>query len=62
MCRSSSAVRELLCRAAFPEKPKSLSALTLEGGMAPELAYITAKFTALAPFAKVADLLGELLL
>src|SRR5208282_3291551 len=44
-----------------PEEPKSLSALTLEGGMAPELAYITAKFAALAPFGKVADLLAELL-
>jgi hypothetical protein len=29
--------------------------------MAPELADITAKFAALAPFAKVADLLSELL-
>ncbi len=29
--------------------------------MAPELAYVTAKFAALAPFAKVADLLAELL-
>jgi hypothetical protein len=29
--------------------------------MAPELAYVTAKFAALAPFAKVAELLAELL-
>ncbi|WP_292533992.1 hypothetical protein [Methylocystis sp.] len=29
--------------------------------MAPELAYVTAKFGALAPFAKVAHLLAELL-
>ena len=43
------------------EEPRSFSALTLEGGMAPELAYVTAKFAALAPFAKVADLLSELL-
>ena len=43
------------------EEPKSFSVLTIEGGMAPELAYVTAKFAALAPFAKVADLLAELL-
>lgn len=43
-----------------PEEPKSFSALTLEGDMAPELAYITAKFAALAPFEKVADLLRAL--
>ena len=30
-------------------------------GVAPELAYITVKFDALAPFARVADLLSELL-
>ena len=29
--------------------------------MAPELAYVTTKFAALAPFAKVADLLADLL-
>ena len=29
--------------------------------MAPELAYVTAKFAALAPFTKVAELLAELL-
>jgi Transposase len=43
------------------EDPKSFSALTFESGVAPELAYVTAKFAALAPFAKVADLLAELL-
>ena len=43
------------------DEPRSFSALTLEGGLAPELAYVTAKFAALAPFAKVADLLAELL-
>jgi len=31
------------------------------GGIAPELAYLTAKFAALAPFARVTDLLSELL-
>jgi hypothetical protein len=43
------------------EESSSFSALTLEGGMAPELAYVAAKFAALAPFAKVAELLAELL-
>ena len=43
------------------DEPRSFSALALEGGIAPELAYVTAKFAALAPFAKVADLLAELL-
>jgi len=43
------------------DEPRSFSALTLEGGTAPELAYVTAKFAALAPFAKVANLLAELL-
>ena len=49
------------CREVLPKEPRSFSALTLEGGMAPELAYVTAKFAALAPFGKVADLLAELL-
>ena len=31
------------------------------GGVAPELAYITAKFAALVPFARVRDLFAELL-
>jgi hypothetical protein len=43
------------------EESSSFSALALEGGMAPELAYVTAKFAALAPFAKVAERLAELL-
>ncbi|AZG78822.1 hypothetical protein [Methylocystis rosea] len=43
------------------QKPKSFSVLTLEGGLSPELAYVTAKFAALAPFARVADFLTELL-
>jgi hypothetical protein len=42
------------------EEPSGFSALTLEGGVAPELAYVTAKFAVLAPFAKVADLIDEL--
>jgi len=37
------------------------AALFAAGGVAPELAYVTAKFAALAPFARVADLLSELL-
>jgi hypothetical protein len=49
------------CREIAEEEPRSFSALTLEGGMAPEFAYVTAKFAALAPFAKVANLLAELL-
>jgi hypothetical protein len=49
------------CRDALPEESRSFSALPLEGGMAPELAYMTAKFAALAPLAKVADLLAKLL-
>jgi hypothetical protein len=48
------------CRAGMPE-PKSFAALPPTGGIAPELAYVTAKFAALAPFARVADLLSELL-
>ena len=48
------------CRAGMQE-PKSFSALAATDGVAPELAYITAKFAALAPFARVADLLSELL-
>ena len=35
--------------------------MMVTGGIAPELAYVTAKFAALAPFARVADLLSELL-
>lgn len=43
------------------EEPSGFSALTLEEGVAPELAYVNAKFAVLAPFAKVADLIDELL-
>ena len=49
------------CCREVADEPRSFSALTLERGIAPELAYVTAKFAALAPFAKVADLLAELL-
>lgn len=48
------------CRAGQPE-PKSYAAMLAIGRVAPELAYVTAKFAALAPFARVADLLSELL-
>src|SRR4051794_20864104 len=45
-----------------PGEPKSFAALDLGAGtVAPELAYVTAKFAALAPFGKVAALLSELL-
>src|SRR3954465_10004566 len=44
-----------------PGEPKSFAALDLGAGPAPELAYVTAKFAALAPFGKVAALLSELL-
>ena len=48
------------CRAGLQE-PKSFAALLVTGGIAPELAYVTAKFAALAPFARVATLLSDLL-
>jgi hypothetical protein len=45
-----------------PGEPKSFAALDLGGGaVAPELAYVTARYAALAPFGKVAALLAELL-
>ena len=41
---------------------KSFAAFDLEAAtVAPELAYVTARYAALAPFGKVADLLSELL-
>jgi hypothetical protein len=43
------------------QEPKSFAALLATGGVAPELAYITARLAVLAPFARVADLLSELL-
>ena len=40
----------------------SFAAFDLEAAtVAPELAYVTARYAALAPFGKVADLLSELL-
>jgi hypothetical protein len=43
-------------------KAKSIAAVDLEAAtVAPELAYVTARYAALAPFGKVADLLSELL-
>jgi hypothetical protein len=48
------------CRAGKAE-PKSFAAMFATGGVAPELAYITAKFAALVPFGRVGDLFAELL-
>src|SRR4051812_39143219 len=53
--------RLLVCPCHGPGKPRSFAALDLGAGPAPELAYVTAKFAALAPFGKVAALLSELL-
>src|SRR4051812_18505323 len=54
--------RLLVCPCHGPGAPKSFAALDLGAGtVAPELAYVTAKFAALAPFGKVAALLSELL-
>src|SRR4051794_3429975 len=54
--------RLLVCPCHGPGEPKSFVALDLGAGtVAPELAYVTAKFAALAPFGKVAALLSELL-
>ena len=45
-----------------PAEAKSFAAFDLEAAtVAPELAYVTARYAALAPFGKVADLLSELL-
>src|SRR4051812_39735572 len=50
--------RLLVCPCHGPGEPKSFAALDLgAGAVAPELAYVTAKFAALAPFGKVAALL-----
>ena len=43
------------------EDSMTFSTLAINGGIAPELAYVTARFAALVPFAKVANLLSELL-
>src|SRR3954454_4216214 len=53
--------RLLVCPCQSPGETKSFAALDLGAGPAPELAYVTAKFAALAPFGKVAALLSELL-
>src|SRR5918998_435587 len=54
--------RWLVCPCHGPGEPKSFAALDLGGGtVAPELAYVTARYAALAPFGKVAALLSELL-
>src|SRR5215203_4065734 len=53
--------RLLVCPCHGPGEAKSFAALDLGAGPAPELAYVTAKFAALAPFGKVAGLLSELL-
>jgi len=53
--------RLLVCPCRGPGELKSFAALDLGAGPAPELAYVTAKFAALAPFGKVAALLSELL-
>ena len=56
-------VRRLLtCPCQNGGEAKSFAAFDLEAAtVAPELAYVTARYAALAPFGKVADLLSELL-
>src|SRR5215211_8052201 len=53
--------RLLVCPCQGPGAATSFAALELGAGPAPELAYVTAKFAALAPFGKVAAFLSELL-
>ena len=54
--------RLLVCPCQGPGEPKSFAALDLgKDAVAPELAYVTARYAALAPFGKVAALLSELL-
>ena len=54
--------RLLVCPCHGPGEPKSFAALDLgAGAAAPELAYVTARYAALAPFGKVAALLAELM-
>src|SRR3954467_13212277 len=54
--------RLLVCPCQGPGEAKSFAALDLgKDAVAPELAYVTAQFAALAPFGKVATLLSELL-
>jgi hypothetical protein len=56
-------VRRLLtCPCQGTGEAKSCAAFDLEAAtVAPELAYVTARYAALVPFRKVADLLSELL-
>jgi len=54
--------RLLTCPCQGADEAKSFAAFDLEAAtVAPELAYVTARYAALAPFGKVADLLLELL-
>src|ERR1700677_375654 len=54
--------RLLSCPCQGTGEAKSFAAFDLKAAtVAPELAYVTAKVAALAPFARVADLLSELL-
>jgi hypothetical protein len=54
--------RWLACPCHGPGGPKSFAALDLgRDAVAPELAYVTARYAALAPFGQVAALLSELL-
>src|SRR3954449_6066195 len=54
--------RLLVCPCHGPGEPKSFAALDFgKDAVAPELAYVTAKLAALAPFGKVAALLSQLL-
>src|SRR3954463_12628731 len=54
--------RLLVCPCHGPGEPKSFAALDLGGdAVAPELAYVTARYAALLPFGKVAALLSEFL-
>src|SRR5690349_22497255 len=54
--------RWFVCPCQGASAAKSVAALDFGGdGVAPELAYVTARYAALAPFGKVAVLLSELL-
>jgi len=54
--------RLFICPCQGEGEPKSVAALDFGGdAVAPELAYVTARYAALAPFGKVAALLSELL-
>ncbi len=54
--------RLLVCPCQGPGEAKSFAVLDLGGdAVAPELAYVTARYAALMPFGKVASLLSELL-